>query len=136
MKTNIIKIGILCMAVLFSSCFEKEKQVQEQLVEGTYKGTFKVTYPTGTETGETTLEIIDGKFVCSGNTNRIPAGGSGNYSLGNGKITFNDQNFWTADFNWNLILSGAYDYSFDGKTLKFKAEKNGTGVYEYELKKQ
>lgn len=136
MKTNIIKIGILCLAVFFSSCFEKEKQAPEQLLEGTYKGTFKVTYSTGTETGETTLEIKDGKFVCTGNTNRIPAGGSGNYSLNNGKITFNDQNAWTADFDWNLILNGLNEYSFDGNTLKIKAVKNGMGVYEYELIKQ
>jgi hypothetical protein len=74
--------------------------------------------------------------VCTPNANRIPAGGSGTYTFSNNKITFNEQNFYTADFDWNLILSGTYNYSFNGKTLKISANKNGVGDYEYVLEKQ
>ncbi|MBS1578047.1 MAG: hypothetical protein JST29_00230 [Bacteroidetes bacterium] len=106
------------------------------LIEGTYEVTFTVTYNLGTQTGQTTLELKNGKFSCSGNSNRIPAGGSGIYTFDNGKITFSDENFWTADFDWNLILNGQYDYTFDGKKLKISADKNGVGHYKYDLKKQ
>jgi hypothetical protein len=120
------------MAILLYSCDKDDLNIKE----GTYKGTFTVTYSSGTQTGQTTLELKNGKFSCSGNSNRIPAGGSGTYSLDNGKITFNDENFWTADFDWNLILRGQYDYSFNGKKLKISADKNGVGNYEYDLEKQ
>jgi hypothetical protein len=107
-----------------------------EIKDGTYKGTFTVTYSTGTQNGQTTLEMRNGKFSCSGNTNRIPAGGSGTFSSDNKKITFNDENARTADFDWNLILSGKYDYTFDGKNFILSADKNGVENYKYELEKQ
>lgn len=132
MKSNCLILCMLCFAIITSSCTKEE----QNLKDGIYKGTFKVSYSSGTQTGQTTLEIKDNKFVCSGNPNRIPAGGSGSYSFSNNSITFNDQNVWTADFDWNLILNGQCNYTFDGKKLKIIANKNGTGVYEYELEKQ
>jgi hypothetical protein len=132
MRTIYLTLTIFLMAILLYSCDKDDLNIKE----GTYKGTFTVTYSSGTQTGRTTLELKNGKFSCSGNSNRIPAGGSGTYSLDNGKITFNDENFWTADFDWNLILKGQYDYSFNGKKLKISADKNGVGNYEYDLEKQ
>ena len=132
MRTIYLKLTIFLIAILSYSCDKDDLNIKE----GTYKGTFTVTYSSGTQTGQTTLELKNGKFSCSGNSNRIPAGGSGTYSLDNGKITFNDENFWTADFDWNLILSGQYDYSFNGNKLIISADKNGVGNYEYDLEKQ
>ena len=107
-----------------------------KIKDGTYKGTFTVTYSSGTQNAQTTLVLKNGKFSCSGNTNRIPAGGSGTFSFDNKKITFNDENSWTAEFDWNLILRGNYDYTFDGKNLIISADKNGVGNYKYDLEKQ
>jgi len=45
-------------------------------------------------------------------------------------------NFWTADFDWNLILNDTYDYAFDGEKLIISADKNNVGNYKYELEKQ
>lgn len=106
------------------------------IYDGTYKGTFTVTYSSGTQTGQTILEFRNGKFSCSGNSGRIPAGGSGTFSWDSNKITFNDENYWTADFDWNLILNGTYNYTFDGKNLKISASKNIVGSYKYDLVKQ
>ena len=130
MRTVFLTLTIFSIAFLMG-CDKDDINVEE----GTYKGTFTVTYSSGTQTGQTTLELKNGKFSCSGNSNRIPAGGSGTYSFDNGKITFNDENLWTADFDWNLILSGQYDYTFDGKKLKISADKNDVGNYEYDLEK-
>jgi len=132
MKTHIINIFILSIVIFISSCSKEE----QNLADGTYKGNFKVTYNSAVQTGQTSIEIKDGKFTCTSNANRIPAGGSGTYTFSNNKITFNEQNFYTADFDWNLILSGTYNYTFNGKTLRIFASKNGVGVYEYELLKQ
>jgi hypothetical protein len=132
MKNKILIPIILSIVTLILGC----KKDNLNIKDGTYKGTFTVTYSSGTQTGQTTLELKKGKFTCSGNSNRIPAGGSGTFSSDKGKITFNDENAWTADFDWNLILSGNYDYTFDGKKLIFSADKNNVGNYNYDLEKQ
>ncbi|MDR6561556.1 MULTISPECIES: hypothetical protein [unclassified Arcicella] len=80
--------------------------------------------------------MTNGKFSCSGNSNRIPAGGSGTFSSDNNKITFNDENAWTAEFDWGLILQGTYNYTFDGKKLQMSTDRNGIGNYNYHLEKQ
>lgn len=132
MRTNFLILTFILMATLLLSCNKDELNI----TDGTYKGTFTVTYSSGKKTGQTTLNLNNGKFSCSGNSNRVPAGGSGTFSLDNNKITFNDENFWSADFDWNLILNGQYDYTFNGKKIKISADKNSVGRYEYNLEKQ
>jgi len=129
------KISLLLTILVLSSFISGCKKDDLKNEAGTYTGTFMVTYNSGIETGMTTLKLKNGKFSCEGNSNRIPAGGSGSYSTENGKITFNDENGWTCDFDWNLILEGEYNYSFDGKKIKIWADKNDVGHYEYNLEK-
>ena len=107
-------------------------------VPGTYIGTFTVTYiDSSTFTGSTTVNILNnGQYNCSGNANYIPAGGSGTFSKSDNKIIFEDINLWTANFDWNLVLNGEYDYLFDGNNLKLTAFKNNVGQFEYNLMKQ
>jgi hypothetical protein len=105
MKTKFIGLAILSLSILLLSC----EKIQLTSKNGTYKGTFTVTYNNGiVRTGETTLELKNGEFSCSGNSNRIPAGGSGSFSMNENEITFLDENAWTADFDYNLILEGTY----------------------------
>ena len=121
---------------------DKGNEVEYGDLEGVYTGTFTLRYCSDVPewwywnytSGETTLELKNGKFTCTGNPNRIPAGGSGNYSINNNKIIFEDVNYWTANFDWNLILNGEYDYTFDGNNLKFS--KVLCSHYEYDIKKQ
>ena len=58
--------------------FTKIEDVFESVEDGIYSGTFTVRYSNFSQSGTTTLELKDGKFTCTGNSNRIPAGGSGN----------------------------------------------------------
>ncbi|MBE0650672.1 MAG: hypothetical protein IH595_07500 [Bacteroidales bacterium] len=132
MKTLKLILVTLTMVTLLLGCKKDNLKIEN----GTYTGTFTVTYSSGTETGSTTLELKNGKYTCTGNPGRIPAGGSGSYSFDSSKITFNDVNYWTGDFDWNLILNGQYNYTFDGKNLKISADKNNVGHYEYNLEKQ
>ncbi|GHS89535.1 hypothetical protein FACS1894201_10900 [Bacteroidia bacterium] len=131
MRTKILILAIFSIATLLLGCDRDNLNIEN----GTYKGTFTVIYRSGTRTGQTTLNLENGNFSCSGNSNRIPAGGSGTFSFDNNKITFNDENFWHADFDGNLILNGQYDYTFNGKKLKISADKNDVGHYEYDLEK-
>ena len=106
---------------------------QPNIKDGVYSGIFTVTYASEKRSGTTTVVLKNGRFTCSGNPDRIPAGGSGSFTTKNDTIIFNDENFWTADFDWNLILSGRYNFIYDGKKLKFSSYKNDVGFYEYDL---
>ena len=129
-----------CGKLEISSGSETESGMDEKesisIKEGTYSGTFTVTYSSGKQTGTVKLILENGMYLCSGNADFIPAGGFGTYSIKNDVIVFVDENFWTANFDWNLILKGEYGYSFNGKKLKFSAYKNDVGLYEYDLQKQ
>ena len=131
---NLIYLKLFCLIFLvFAMSCEKENQILEQ---GKYSGTFKVVYNSDTvKTGAVTLELNAGMYTCSGNKNKIPAGGSGNYSFEKNKIKFIDVGIWTANFDWGLILNGEYNYTFDGKRLKIWSHKNDIGYYEYDLVK-
>ena len=106
---------------------------QPNIKDGAYIGTFTVTYASAKRSGTTTVVLKNGRFTCSGNPDKIPAGGSGDFTTKNDTIIFIDENNWTADFDWNLILNGRYLYKYDGKKLKFSAYKNDVGFYEYDL---
>jgi len=120
-----------CM-ILFTQC-KKENSV---LTEGEYEGIFTVSYTNEKQSGNVHLTLKDGRFTCSEGQHRIPAGGSGTYKIDGNSIVFSDENFWTADFDWNLILNGTYSYSYDGKNLLLSAAKNQVGKYEYKLIKK
>ncbi|TDQ73469.1 hypothetical protein [Sphingobacterium yanglingense] len=132
MRTITCLPTMLITALLLFGC-KKENDLQIQ--QGTYKGTFTVTYESGTHTGQTTVELKDERYTCLANANRIPAGGSGKYFFDKKSITFNDENFWTAEFDGGLILNGNYDYTFDGRNLKIN-RMNEIVTYTYDLKIQ
>lgn len=127
----------LVMATAIISCRKSEQPDPEAV----YSGTFTVKYQTAipeqpvvSHSGATTLTLSGGKYSCTGNKDRIPAGGSGTYSIKGDKIIFADQNFWTADFDWRLILNGIYDYTIDGTKIKI-SRADEYASYEYDLKK-
>ena len=139
MKKNKILaiVGLIVISTLVFGFIGCDKEKNKSIKDGTYKGTFTVRYSEGDLfgetacTGETTLKLNNGKYSCTGNSNRVPAGGSGKYSVSDNKIIFEDENYWTADFDHNMILSGEFDYTFDGKNLKFSRS-----IYEYDLLKK
>ena len=134
-------LSIITLTILLFGCNKEAVKIDEQQKEdlkifnGTYTGIFTVQYSTTTKTGTVRLELNNGKHTCSGNNDRIPAGGSGTFSTRNGIITFKDNMAWSADFDHNLVLHGEYKYSFDGKKLIISAAKNNVGQYEYKLDK-
>ena len=138
-------ISALICGVVFTSC-DKVVATDDNLKiieEGIYSGTLTVEYfgdmpPKswwGGGSGKVTLELVDGGFTCSYSI-AIPCGGSGNYSINDNKIIFNEEHVWTANFDGGLILDGEYNFSFDGKKLKFSKIYDGYAHYKYELKRQ
>ena len=109
-----------------------EKNDDCYIEDGIYTGTFTNGNPS--LSGIMGLELKDGKFKGGGNPNdvTVPYGGTaGTFSINGCKITFKDEMVRPAVGFWFFILNGEYDYTFDGKNLKFS-----DGIYEYNLKKQ
>ncbi|MNS38540.1 hypothetical protein D3C72_707900 [compost metagenome] len=135
MKKTLLTLIVFVAVVSFIACSKKE---ENRVEEGSYSGDFKVSYGSTVHTGKTSLTIEGNRFSSTTGANRFPAGGSGSCTINLGKMAFADQNYWTADFDWGLILSGEYEYSFDGKNLNLKKEvkyDGGSTIYEYKLKK-
>jgi len=127
----------------FLSC--DSDSVNEQVVKelnGTYKGVFTVEYskdPVFYEeyilSDEVTVLFENNVYSCSREDNYIPAGGSGKFEIDGYIISFEDENGWFADFDWNLILDGDYKIHKSNSTIVISAHK-GIGYYKYELVKQ
>ena len=139
MKNGIYKIMLIAiLSLTFSSCNNDDDNNQNQSLNGNYNGTFTVEYLNGdTFSNPVTVNFNDGNnYQSSGNNDYFPAGGSGTYEKSNSTIEFYDINYWTANFDWNLILGGEYDYSINGNKLIISANKTDFGIYKYGLTKE
>ncbi len=124
-----------CNKEVIKTDVEEPETEYMKIADGTYVGVFSVQYSNMTKTGPVTLELNGGKFTCSGNKDRIPAGGSGYFTYYKETISFADKNVWSCDFDGNLILTGNYNFSIKGNKIQISAAKNGVGQYEYNLEK-
>ena len=140
-------IPALICGMVFTSCDSKIEEIYKPIEEGIYSGTFMVEYFVDmregwSSSGTTTLELKNGKYTYTSDV--PPKLCSGNYSISNDRIIFDkdrrteypDLNNVPPYFDVNLWLNGEYDYTFDGKKLKFSVSKNEVGRYEYDFKKQ
>lgn len=123
------------LALAFKSCSSDD--VVNQDLNGEYTGTFtKIDVSGETYTNPVTVVFSgENNYKSSGNSNYVPAGGSGTYEKGNSTITFSDINHWTTNFDPNLILAGEYEYSLNGNSLTISAERSVFGTYTYVLVK-
>jgi hypothetical protein len=134
-----MKTGLLCLSLVTAliSCETDENLMNGPLVPGTYEGIFYRTESGVTHyvLNQVSLELTSGRFSGASSVSRYPAICHGTYFVSGIKIKFVDECFWTAEFDWTLILSGEYTLSVDGNTLKMtKCYRNDTcDVYELEL---
>ena len=125
------------LSFTFIAC-SNDDDTTDRSFNGTYTGTFSVTYENGDTFSNPVSVTFNGQdnYSSTGNSSRIPAGGSGTYVKENTTISFHDINTWTADFDWNLVLDGTYDYSLTGTHLIISAHKNDLALYTYDLIKE
>lgn len=121
--------------IIFTGC-KKDRVTAE--FKGTYTGRF---------TAYRTNQIVsDTEIAFSGNRFEFKKGfkgGSGTFKvLNETRVEFEDENFWTAEFDWALILSGDYKYEIKGDSLILTREvpqSNSVNyrnyLYQYRLKK-
>lgn len=105
------KLIYLSLAVLaLLGCEKEEKQ---PLLDGTYSGTFRTLVNKKTQITDFEVTLTDRRFI----TNKGGAG-LGPFEVGaRNNIKFVDELFYTANFDWNTILTGDYVYQVKGDSL-------------------
>ena len=98
------------IGVTLSAC---EKEEKASMLNGTYSGTFRSLVNNKEQRSEFEVTLDNRRFI----TNKGGAG-HGPFEVGeNGKVKFVDELFYTADFDWNTILTGEYKYQLKGDSL-------------------
>lgn len=131
--------SILILLVLISiSCSEDAIQSSATVFDGKYEGVFIVVYNDEQTFSNPVRITFDGElFSSSAGPERIPAGGNGTFEVRGNEVEFIDENFWTADFDWGLILSGTYTISETRTQIELvKKQNEGDGYYQYKLQKK
>ncbi|GGK58243.1 hypothetical protein ACD591_15890 [Rufibacter glacialis] len=110
------KVLLLFLAFLSFSCFEEEEDAPGVLPSGTYVGTFTRSSPTALyPSSDVTLVLQDQSFSGSSSLPQYPAIGKGTYRVQGQEVVFKDESFWTANFDWTLILDGTFTLATDAQ---------------------
>ena len=138
MRTKKLTLLLTLAIIAFMSCDRNEENTLVQFPNGDYTGIFTVEYKSGdTFSNPVTVSFKEeNAYSSTGNSDYYPAGGNGTFEISGSTIEFTDAGFWTANFDWNLILNGKYEFSYDGNKLVISANKNDVGFYKYELTKE
>jgi heat shock protein HslJ len=113
---RIFVIGVL--AVLLACESDEDQAPAIGPLSGTYTGTFIRSSPlVKYEPASVTINFEGSRFSGYSNIARYPAICRGTYTISGSTITFADECFWTADFDWTLILSGTFSMTVTGDEL-------------------
>ena len=128
------KVAIFLWAsmLILSSC-ESEKNNNLKIPDGTYNGTFQRQSAFGGVGEISNVTITFSSYTWTGESDKAkyPALCHGKYKLGDQIITFTNECIWTADFDWTLILSGDFNYTYDGKLLEMIRDYRGPSTDTY-----
>ena len=128
-------IYLLLIALALSGCQKDEKL---PFLDGTYSGTFRTLVDKKEQVSDFEVVLDARRFV----TNKGGAG-LGPFEVGTrNNVKFVDELFYTANFDWNTILTGDYNYQIKGdslildKIITLPTSGTTAGIYyQYRLKK-
>lgn len=131
---RLVSCLLLLITVLATSC---KKEATLTIPDGTYTGTFKRVGPASTLISNVTLTITGNKWEGESQYPNYPALCRGTFKIaGADQIIFENNCFWTANFDWTLILSKAYQIKREGNTLEIWREYDTQNLDSYVLTKQ
>jgi len=102
---------ILYLAALALSLSACKKDIDQKAFNGTYEGTFRTIVNGKMVTSEAKV-VFNGRQYQS-----LKGRGSGKFTFVDKLVRFTDENVWTADFDWGLILNQDYQYETKGDSL-------------------
>jgi len=110
MKT---KIFFLLTIVLVIIACNKDDESSETNIDGNYIGVFE----RDGNTSNVELTFNNGTWTGESETEKFPALCNGTYSTSADSMAIENVCFWTADFDWTLILNDDWSYNLNGNTL-------------------
>jgi hypothetical protein len=130
---KLVSFLLIGFTVLFS-CSDKENS--QQPLAGDYVGTFYRTRD-NVKVLESAITLVfnNGEFSGGGANHQSPAVCRGTYSLGVNEVDFANQCFFTANFDWTLILSGKFTISETSEAIILSKEIDSQNGDFYELSK-
>ncbi len=121
--------------LFFSAC--KKTNLPLSIPEGTYIGTFQRLTDTSGQISNVSITFLAGKYTGQSQYAQYPALCNGAYkSIGADSINFVNACFWTADFDWSLILNQNYKLMLSEKKLELTRNYPGQYTDTYKLTKQ
>jgi len=103
-------IYLTAMIALLFAC----KKDDTKTFNGNYTGTFRTLVQGSMMMSDFDVSLQSKQFKVTKGYKK----GSGTYQLSkSNELTFTDQNVWTADFNWNILLNGTYTTEVKGDSL-------------------
>lgn len=117
MKYLYLFLIITLLSFSFIGC-EAGEDVPLSNLDGKYVGYFQRTV--GKEPGHVSqirLKFTSNTWEGHSDTPQYPALCKGTYELKGSKILFENNCFFTADFDWSLILNGEYTVKYSGNTV-------------------
>lgn len=109
-----MKANILVLFIGILTIFGCNNDDVQRDIDGQYIGTFQ----RGENSSNVELTLNDSNFNGESEIVKFPAICNGNYSISDRNIKFENQCPWTAEFDWSLILSDIWDFSFTNDTLR------------------
>ncbi|RZK34489.1 MAG: hypothetical protein EOO90_30710 [Pedobacter sp.] len=138
MKNYLLIFLVLSLAL--GAC--KKQTSSSTIPNGDYSGVLEVysnTYKMPT-TYPVAISFENKKYKVTTEPGKQRGGGSGTYSIKGEIGNFQDENIWTADFDWNLILSGIYEVQLKDESLILIKQLNTNSEtalsYKYILKRK
>ncbi len=113
MKKYLFLLTVFTLIVFGCNKSNNNDEPESPGIEGNYTGTFE----RNGNTSNVTLLLQNNEFNGTSDTDRFPAICSGNYQISTDTISFENLCVWNADFDWTLILSGNWHYTFNNGTL-------------------
>jgi hypothetical protein len=117
------KSAIICSVFLFIMGCKSENFPVMDIPDGTYTGTFQRELVwSKSDKAQVTITFSSNTWHGASDKVKYPALCNGTYSIEGNKIIFNNGCFWTAEFDWSLILSGEYTLAIKGNTIEFSRD--------------
>tara|TARA_R110002012_G_C11634209_1_gene610055 strand:- start:1157 stop:1531 length:375 start_codon:yes stop_codon:yes gene_type:complete len=109
-----MKINILVLLIGILTIFGCDNDDVQRDIDGQYIGIFQ----RGENSSNVELTLNNSNFTGESEIVKFPAICNGKYSISDRTIKFENQCPWTAEFDWSLILSDTWDFSFTNDTLR------------------
>jgi hypothetical protein len=105
--------------------------------DGKYVGTFQRLTPAGGQISTVSITFSGNTWTGQSQVTKYPALCNGTYKTNSSdSATFENDCFWTAEFDWTLILKGDYQVKIDGKALNMSRDYSNGSKDIYLLKKE